>query len=234
MKNILDLLEKFGIKPHHLEVYEEAFTHPSYTKDLKEHENNYERLEFMGDSVVNMVVANLLYRYHPNHPQGILSKARAKLVQTEGLYSLAVEHNLAEYVRFGQSINFEMIRQSKKILENVFEAFIGAIYIDQGFDKTQSILNRLFIERVVNINLDDLTDYKTALQEAFQAEHRDAVKYIKVDEKGPPNDRIFTVTVNYNETVLGKGMGRSLKKAEQEAARVALNKKAGVNIDEGE
>lgn len=232
MKNILDLLLQFNIKPINIDLYIEAFTHPSLNKDNQAYQKNYERLEFMGDSVVNMVVANLIFSYHPDFPQGIMSKSRAKLVRTEGLFKMAEKYDLASYVRFGQSISFPMIRESPKILENVFEAFIGAVYIDQGYEKVHTILNRIFLDEVIKIDPQDLTDYKTALQEAFQAEHRDAVRYEVIKEDGPPNDRIFTVTVSYNETVLGTGTGKSRKKAEQEAAKAALDKKAGVSIDE--
>lgn len=223
IKPLLDLLK---LEPNNLSLYELALTHPSYNGDVSGEGQDYERLEFVGDAVVSLVVAELIFSEYPHFDQGMMSKTRAKLVQTEGLYRIAKELDLAAYVRIGHSISRQIVATSKKILENVFEALMGAIYIDQGFEVAKRIIKHLFFQRIKLIDVEMLTDYKTQLQEAIQAEHREAVTYIVDEEKGPAHDRRFTVSVSFAGTILGRGSGLSKKAAEQAAAADALKKKA--------
>lgn len=227
MVHIHDLIEKFGIQMHDQALYELALTHPSYNADSACPGEDYERLEFMGDAIISLVVAELIFRSHPNFKQGLMSKTRAKLVQTEHLYRIAKDLGLVHYIRLGHSISKEVVATSKKILEDVFEALMGAIYIDQGFEVAERVIKQLFAHSVTLINPEQLTDYKTQLQEAIQAEHREAVIYQVADESGPAHDRHFVVTVSFGGTILGRGQGSSKKIAEQQAAADALKKKAG-------
>jgi len=173
-----------------------------------------------------MVVAELIFKEHPEFDQGEMSKTRAKLVQTDNLFKIAKDLQLADYIRSGHSIAQEIIATSKKILEDVFEALMGAIYIDQGFKIAHRIIKDLFIKSVIDIDVDLLTDYKTQLQEAIQAEHRESVVYTIEEESGPSHDRHFIVNVSFSGTILGRGQGSSKKMAEQQAAHDALKKKA--------
>ncbi|MFA5235922.1 MAG: ribonuclease III [Bacilli bacterium] len=227
MRPISELTAKLGIKTRRTSLYQQAVTHPSFHSEGKGIDSDYERLEFMGDAIISLVVAELVYRHHPDFDQGMMSKTRAKLVQTEGLVALAQNLNLVEYVRVGHSMTKAALAGSKNILEDVFEALAGAVYIDQGFKVAKKVLLPMFEAMVKNIDVEAITDYKTRLQEAFQAEHRESVTYKVEEESGPAHDRYFVVSVSYDGQVLGRGSGPSKKDAEQKAACDALGKKAG-------
>jgi ribonuclease-3 len=172
-----------------------------------------------------MVVADLVFQLHPEWSQGELSKTRAKFVQTMSLVKIAKALNLAAYVTIGPSIKRDMVEQSDKILEDIFEAFVGAIYLDLGFDQGYAFVAHVFRPLITDVAMDDLTDYKTRLQEEMQAEFREAVTYEKIEETGPAHDKNFTFQVKFNGIILGTGSGPSKKKAEQAAAKLALEKK---------
>ena len=221
MRPIQELLNQLQIQPRNLGLYQLAFTHTSVNANGKSIGKDYERLEFMGDACISMVVADLVFRLHPEWSQGELSKTRAKFVQTNSLVVIARQLRISDYVTIGPSIKREMVEQSDKILEDIFEAFIGAIYLDLGFEKAYTFVSDFFRPLVVDVSMDDLTDYKTRLQEEMQAEFREAVSYEKVDESGPAHDKSFTYQVSFNGIVLGTGTGPSKKKAEQAAAKEA-------------
>jgi ribonuclease-3 len=225
MQPVQQLLEQLQIQAHNLSLYQLAFTHTSVNANGKSIGKDYERLEFMGDAFISMVVADLVFQLHPEWSQGELSKTRAKFVQTISLVKIAKELNLAAYVTIGPSIKREMVEQSDKILEDIFEAFVGAIYLDLGFEKAYAFVANFFRSLITEVAMDDLTDYKTRLQEEMQAEFREAVTYDKIDESGPAHDKNFTFQVSFNGIILGTGSGPSKKKAEQAAAKVALEKK---------
>ena len=225
MQPVQQLLEQLQIQAHNLSLYQLAFTHTSVNASGKSIGKDYERLEFMGDAFISMVVADLVFQLHPEWSQGELSKTRAKFVQTISLVKIAKELNLAAYVTIGPSIKREMVEQSDKILEDIFEAFVGAIYLDLGFEKAYAFVANFFRSLITEVAMDDLTDYKTRLQEEMQAEFREAVTYDKIDESGPAHDKNFTFQVSFNGIILGTGSGPSKKKAEQAAAKVALEKK---------
>ena len=157
--------------------------------------------------------------------QGDLSKLRAFIVQSSSLAEKAKKYNFDEYIRLGHSLP-ENTRNSQRILEDVFEAFIGAMYYDKGIDFTYNFVKELFKDDVDRFNKNQLKDYKSELQEEMQAEHRESVKYQLVEELGLPHDRTFVVEVLYEDTVLGRGQGKNKKAAEQMAALDALRKKA--------
>lgn len=225
MKSLKTFLQEQNIQPKAIELYELAFTHTSVNVEFKGIGKDYERLEFIGDAFLSMVVADLVFRLHPDWSQGELSKTRAKLVQTENLVKIARRLNLADYVTIGHSITRSAVSQSKKILEDIFEAYIGAIYLDQGVDIAASYVRSFFEETIKALTMDELTDYKTKLQEDMQAEFREAVEYQTVSEEGPAHERVFTVNVLFKGLILGTGSGTSKKIAEQRAAKAALDKK---------
>jgi ribonuclease III len=225
MLPVSQLLDQLQIKPRNLTLYQLAFTHTSVNHTGNSIGKDYERLEFMGDAFISMVVADLVFQLHPEWSQGELSKTRAKFVQTVSLVTIAQSLNLAEYVNIGPSIKREMVFASDKILEDIFEAFIGAIYLDLGHQEAYQFVARFFRPLIIDVDMDELTDYKTRLQEEMQAEFREAVTYEKISEVGPAHEKIFTYQVKFNGIVLGIGTGPSKKKAEQAAAKVALEKK---------
>ena len=158
--------------------------------------------------------------------EGNLTKLRSVLVSTKPLANYARKISLPEYIRIGHSITINQVKESDKILENVLEALIGAIYLDAGLKPAYKLIEKLLLEDIKNYDADNLTDYKSKLQEEIQAEHRDAVQYVTVETKGPAHDRTFRVQVLYNDIVLGEGEGKSKKKAEEMAAKSALSKRS--------
>ena len=226
MNNVSDLLKKLHITYKDLAIYEQALTHPSYNGDANTKHQDYEKLEFMGDSVLGYVTADLVYRNRPEMSEGDLTKLRSVLVSTKPLAAYARKISLDQYVRIGHSITASQVKESDKILENVFESLIGAIYLDAGLKAAYRFIKYILLKDIKTYDADNLTDYKTKLQEEIQAEHRDAVQYITISQSGPAHDRTFTVQVRYNDIVLGTGTGKSKKKAEEMAAKDALSKRS--------
>ena len=224
MKNIQELLVKFHIKPHDLEIYEEAFTHSSFNADANTKHHDYERLEFLGDSVINTVVTEHAFKVHSEMGQGMLTKLKSTLVATDALASYALKYGLDEYIRVGNSFVAE-IKKSKHLLEDVFEAFFGAVYLDQGFEVSKRILLGIFAKDIEEFRPSEIADYKSKLQEEVQAEHRESVSYEVVSEEGPAHNRRFTVRVLFDGIELGVGSGSTKKQAEQNAAKEALSKR---------
>lgn len=223
IKEIQDKLH-FQIKDENLFLL--ALTHPSYNADANTKHQDYERLEYMGDAVLDYVSADLIFKMHPEMDQGLMSKLRSYLVKSHTLANYARKYNLAKYIRVGHSIPIEQINKSDKILEDVFEALIGAIYLDQGIDEAYKHIAFFLKEDIQKVNIDDLTDYKTRLQEEMQAEHRDSVHYVLISQNGPAHDRTFVVNVMFNDIILATGRGKSKKAAEEEAAKNALAKRS--------
>ena len=226
MNNVSDLLKKLHIAYKNLAIYEQALTHPSYNGDANTKHQDYEKLEFMGDSVLGYVTADLVYKNRPEMSEGDLTKLRSVLVSTKPLAAYARKISLDQYVRIGHSITASQVKESDKILENVFESLIGAIYLDAGLKAAYNFIKYILLKDIKSYDADNLTDYKTKLQEEIQAEHRDAVQYVTISQSGPAHDRTFTVQVKYNDIVLGTGTGKSKKKAEEMAAKDALSKRS--------
>ena len=226
MNNVSDLLKKLHITYKNLAIYEQALTHPSYNGDANTKHQDYEKLEFMDDSVLGYVTADLVYKNRPEMSEGDLTKLRSVLVSTKPLAAYARKIHLDEYVRIGHSITQAQVKESDKILENVFESLVGAIYLDAGLNSAYRFIKKVLLNDILSYDADNLTDYKTKLQEEIQAEHRDAVQYVTVSQSGPAHDRTFTVQVKYNDIVLGTGTGKSKKKAEEMAAKDALSKRS--------
>ena len=226
MNKVNELLKKLHITFKNIALYEQALTHPSYNGEANTKHQDYEKLEFIGDAVLGYVTADLVYKNRPEMSEGDLTKLRSVLVSTKPLAAYARKINLDQYVRIGHSITAEQVKQSDKILENVLESLIGATYLDAGLNVAYGFIKWLLLSDILSYDIDNLTDYKTKLQEEIQAEHRDAVQYVTIETKGPAHDRTFKVQVLYNDIVLGTGTGKSKKKAEEMAAKDALSKRS--------
>ena len=226
MSNINEFFVKYNISPNDESIYQLALTHPSCNADNKTKHHDYERLEFVGDSVLGFVAADLIFKIHNEMDQGYMSKLRSYLVCSKSLANYCRKYELYKYIKIGHSITEEQLFKSDKILEDVFEAFMGAIYLDLGMEKAYGIIKNILFEDIKNVDMDDVIDSKTRLQEEIQAEFRDEVKYRVVDESGPAHDRLFSVEVTFNGLVLGKGSGKSKKAAEEAAAKDALSKRS--------
>lgn len=223
---LFELLNSFDIKPNNTFYYELAITHPSCNSDMNTKHQDYERLEFVGDSVIGFVSADLIFKLHPEMDQGYMSKLRSFLVCSKSLANYSRKYHIHELIRIGHSISKEQLEKSDKILEDVFEAFIGAIYLDQDIEVAYRVVKKILYEDVEKTKLDDIIDAKTRLQEEMQSEYREAVRYELIDEFGPPHDRTFVSQVVFNGLILGKGQGKSKKAAEEAAAKDALSKRS--------
>lgn len=227
MNKIEELLKSLHIKPKNLDVYTLALTHSSYNGDANTKHHDYERLEYIGDAVIGFVVADLIFNLHPDMEVGIMSKLRSQLVQTKALAGYARRMKLYDYIITGSSMTAEKLHNSDNILEDVFEALVGALYLDLGIKKVIPYIKFFFYNDIKFANPENFTDYKTRLQEEMQSEYRDIVKYRIVKEIGPPHERIFYAEVLFGEDILGSGSGKSKKEAEQAAAKDAFRKRVG-------
>lgn len=226
MRNLNELFKTLNIVPNDVGLYKLALTHSSHNADANTKHFDYERLEYMGDAVLDYVSADLIYRSFPNMEPGNMSKLRSFLVKSKTLSNYARKINLSEYIIAGQSVSVQQIRQSDKILEDCFESIIGAIYLDQGIEVAYQYIKNILIDDIINFGKQDLTDYKSKLQEEMQAEHRESVHYETIEESGPAHDRTYVVNVLFNEIVLATGTGKSKKAAEEDAAKNALKKRS--------
>lgn len=229
--NYRDIAETFGIKIRNEQLYIDAFTHSSFSNEKKNRCSDYERIEFVGDGVLDLVIADLIFTMYPDMKQGEMTKLRANLVCSASLAQYAREYGFFEAIRLGHG-EIQSGGPNQKILEDVFESFIGATYLDQGFAFTKKLLEGIFLPAIRNYDLEKLTDYKSKLQEDLQSNHRGNIAYRVIEESGSSQDKHFVVEVvmileDYSELKLGKGEGRNKKQAEEAAAKDAISKKAG-------
>lgn len=226
MRNLDELFKKINVKPNDTHLYELALTHPSYNADAKTKHFDYERLEYMGDAVLDYVAADLIYHQYNEMAPGNMSKLRSFLVKSKALSNYARKIDLADYIIAGHSVSAAQLRQSDKILEDCFEALIGAIYLDQGIKFVFNYIKSVLMNDIIVFGKRDLTDYKSKLQEEMQSEYRESVHYEVIEESGPAHDRTYTVNVMFNEIVLASGTGKTKKAAEEDAAKNALKKRS--------
>lgn len=202
-------------------LLKEALTHSSYANERRKGVVCNERMEFLGDAVLSIITAELLYNKFPDMPEGELSKLRSSLVCTAELSEFAKEIDLGEYLLLGKGEMNTGGKERPSILENAFEALIAAIYLDGGMEKAKKYVLR-FLNSALETHHIKFKDYKTALQEVIQKNPDETLNYVIVGESGPDHDKRFEVEVHLNSNVIGKGIGKSKKQAEQEAAREAL------------
>ncbi len=217
------LVADLGIQFQSLPLLKQAFTHASYRNEHRRpHLEDNERLEFLGDAVLELVVSEYLYRTNSNLPEGELTRLRAAIVCEPSLVRFARRLGFDQYIRLGRGEERSGGRNRPALLADVFEAFIGALYLDQGLAAVQSFMNRHFFPYLGDYA--HALDYKTALQEWVQQHVGKDLRYEIVEERGPAHAREFVVQVCIGAEVMGKGTGRSKKEAEQKAAREALAK----------
>jgi ribonuclease-3 len=196
----------------------EALTHKSYKKPY-----NNERLEFLGDAVLDLIVGEYLFSKFPNSNEGILSKIRASLVNESGFTLLARAIDLGEYIYLSAAEENNNGRNKPSLLSNAFEAVIGAIYLEAGLTKAKEIAISLLEASHPKIDLDSLSkDYKTALQELTQATHGVTPQYELLGSSGPDHKKEFEIAVILNDETIATAKGKSKKEAQQKAAQIAL------------
>lgn len=217
------LLADFGIDFSDLNLLETAFTHTSYANEhrlLKISHN--ERLEFLGDAVLQLMISKYLYKKYPDRPEGEMSKMRSTFVREESLAGFSRACGFDKFLRLGKGEEKSGGRNRDTILGDAFEAFLGALLLDKGEKTVEEFLHKVMIPRLEVGNFERVTDYKTTLQELLQVNGEIVISYQVVAESGPAHDKIFEVEVSADGRVIGRGAGRSKKLAEQAAAKNAV------------
>ena len=215
------LEEKLGYSFQNRELLENALTHSSRANESRGKLPSNERLEFLGDSILGMVVADHLYRGHPDLPEGGLTRTRAALVCEESLVEVAQALNLGEYLRLGKGESSGGGRERPSIQADAVEAVLAAIYLDGGIGSARKFIQKFILSRETD-GLAKPLDHKTALQELVQRESGQVLRYRLVGEEGPDHNKRFFVEVTLNGQAVGSGSGRSKKEAEQMAAAAAI------------
>ena len=199
----------------------EALSHSSYANEGKRTRSN-ERLEFLGDSVLSIIVAKHLFTHYTHLPEGELTKLRASLVCEKSLHEFACDFGLGEFLLLGKGEELTGGRERPSIIADAFEALLAAIYLDGGMEQARKFVLQFIPEHLNPKQAKGLNDYKTTLQEIIQQNPEERVRYVLVEESGPDHDKTFTFEVHLNSNVIGKGSGHSKKQAEQNAAKEAL------------
>lgn len=215
--DITVLQQKLGYTFRDPQLLQTALTHTSFANEDRRHTRHNERLEFLGDSVLGVVVSEYLFNRNRQLPEGQLTRIRASLVCENSLYRFAMQLGLGAYLRLGRGEEKSGGRQRPAILADAFEALIAALYLDGGIEEA-----RRFILPYIKAAHDTEQDYKTRLQEVIQQNPEERVRYEVVDQTGPDHDKSFVVEVHLNSNCIGRGSGHSKKAAEQMAAREAL------------
>lgn len=220
------LAEKLGIDFSNPQLLHQALIHRSYLNehpDIKLSSN--ERLEFLGDSVLSLCVSDLIYRQFGALPEGTLTNLRSRLVETRTLARLARKFEVGKNLFLSKGETASGGAENPSLLANTFEAILGAIYLDQGIDQTYRFVSQHFSPEMIKIvKKGELKDYKSLLQERVQADSKKSPAYNVVSATGPDHAKVFTVSVSADGDKLAQGTGRSKQEAEQEAARLALEK----------
>ena len=217
------LFEKLNISPKNKNLYITAFLHSSYVNEHKA-KNDYERLEFLGDAVLDLVIADYLYS-NQKEKEGEMTKIRASYVCENALFEYSMNLGLNEYIKVGHGEEKEGGKFKKAIVADIFEALIGAIYLDLGYATARKTVLQIIVPYIENPNITFFSDYKSALQEYVETVQK-SLTYNLIKEEGPAHERVFTVEVEVDNIIYGIGIGQSKKEAEQEAAKEALKKLA--------
>ena len=222
--NIIEWLEDRNIHVHDEDLIREAFMHSSYANEHRELHDN-ERLEFMGDAVLQLWSSEHIFPLEPKLSEGKMTKLRANLVCEKALAMYVRELGLGQFLMLGYGEERSGGRNKDAILADMFEALLGALYLDQGMDAVNNILDEVITPNLRHPDdVEVIHDYKTKLQEYVQADDRKTVKYVLIDEQGPSNSPMFTMNVVVEGLILGTGTGASKKQAEQNAAKDAFAK----------
>jgi ribonuclease-3 len=221
-QNLKDFQKKINYQFKNEKLLYEALSHSSFANENKKTRNSNERLEFLGDSVLSIVVSDYIFEHFKHLPEGELTKLRASLVCEKALFEFSKKIELGKYIFLGKGEEMTGGRERASIVADAMEAVIAAIYLDGGIEFAR--------KHIMSFLPDDITpkhnvvfhDYKTILQEIIQRNPEEKIEYFLKEESGPDHDKKFTVQVLLNSNVIGEGTGRSKKNAEQCAAREAL------------
>ena len=217
----MNLFEKFGIVTDNEKLYQIAFTHGSYST-LHELDYNYERLEFLGDSVLSVLVSEYLFKKYPQYGEGKLTKLRANYVCQQALIYYSHELGLNEYINIEAEASELTENEVLSVTADVFESFLGAIFIDQGIEFAKDYISKIIFKYIDEEKI-FFFDYKSSIKEYCDAEELE-INYEILEESGVPHDKTFVIAIFIDEEELGTGKGKNKKEAEQAAAKVAMDK----------
>ena len=221
--NLQDLEARIGYRFADLSLLEQSLTHSSYANERASdvRTSDYERLEYLGDAVLELVVSDFLFRRFSELPEGVLTRHRAVLVCEDALYNCAKTFDLPRDIRLGRGEVVTGGREKKSIVSDVVEALIGALYLDGGMPQASAFIHR-FVLADVDAKLSEEDDYKSRLQEYVQRAGREELTYRLVHEEGPEHAKVFTTAAYLGGRFLAEGTGKNKKASQQEAAKAAL------------
>ncbi|GAB4318973.1 MAG: ribonuclease III [Pseudothermotoga elfii] len=229
---MIDFMEKIGYRFYEPELLYNALCHSSYAHEQKQRgrkdvESN-ERLEFLGDAVIDLLLAEYLYLEFPEASEGVMAKVKAAIASEEALAQIARDINLGRYMFLGRGEEVSSGRKRDSLLADMLEAVVAAVYIDGGLTAVKKVLLSYFAKYAKEVVEGKIVfDYKTSLQEITQARYRKLPEYVLVNEKGPSHMKKFTVELRLSGKLIAVGEGPSIKEAEKEAARRAIEKLKG-------
>ena len=216
----MELLNKLGIPYKNEELYETALTHTSFANE--NHVKSYERLEYLGDAVLELAISDYLYK-NTDLVEGKMTKVRSNYVCENANFEYSKRLGLNDYLKLGHGETLTGGKNRKAIVADIFESFLGAMYLDLGFEEVKKFIYKHIIPLIEDKTIDFFDDYKSVLQELVQTDKK-SLEYVIINEEGPAHDKTFTVEVRIDDIVYGKGIAHSKKEAEQIAARDALEK----------
>ena len=217
-----EFLKRWNIKIKNKKLYETALSHASFVNEHNK-KNDYERLEFLGDAVLELVISDYLYK-NELKKEGEMTKIRASYVCENALYEYMKDLDLIKYIKVGHG---EVGEIKKAIVADIFESIMAVIYLEEGFLKVKDVILDIIVPYIENPKVVFFLDYKSTLQEALQTDKKSFI-YETIDETGPAHDRRFTVVVKIDNIIYGKGIASSKKEAAQIAAKAALEKLANI------
>lgn len=205
--------------------FTKAFTHRSFLNEAAKGTESNERLEFLGDSILSIIVSDYLYRKYPKFDEGTLTNLRSLLVNTKSLAEIAKKLNFGDYLLLSRGEEMSKGRQNQTLLANCFEAFIGALYLDQGLESVCDFVGKVLLVNTAElVSKNALKDPKSLLQEYVQSRKKKSPLYKVLSEEGPAHARKFTIGVFVQNSMLASGQGKSKQEAEESAAQSALEK----------
>ncbi len=223
-EELKQVLNRYSIEPQNPDYYNTAFTHRSYLNEARGKIESNERMEFLGDSILSLVISSYLFKTQPDSPEGELTHTRAYIVKTESLAKVAQKLNLGNFLRLSRGEEMSGGRNNQQLLANTYESLLGAIYLDLGIDQARSfVLQTLLPTFQEDIKKGAPKDDKSQLQELTQSKFQISPRYRVLETFGPDHAKHFKIGVFIGDRLLGTGEGNSKQQAEEEAAKIAVS-----------
>ena len=225
-RNVDELIKKIGYEFKNEKYLHEALTHRSYANEIeKDRRFNNEKLEFLGDAILNLITTEYIYDLYEKKTEGELAKLKSQIISEPVFSSISSDMELGEYLYLSNGEIMSGGRHRKSILGDAFEALIGAIFKDSDYYTAKKVALKFLLDKIDNLEeIEGTGDHKTILQEVVQGKYKKMPEYVLIGTKGPDHDKIFEICVKWNDEIFGVGVGKSKKEAEKNAAKEALEK----------